>query len=385
MQASSPSTSNVPSTSTNNFKLPNVQLPQIKIRPFSGDPFRWFEFWDIFDSTIHQSSLSDIEKLNYLISYLDGDALKIIRGLPIKSENYNVAIQLLQDRFGDQQIITNLHMNNIFNLRPITNLNHLKSFYEILETNLRSLRAAGVDNKEFDVVLTPLILNKLPYVTKRKFLQITSKDKITMEKLLNFLKEDVEISARCESYSPIHFFNKTKQFTSKLEQSTLTSGFKTQQNEHSSPSFHKHTNFLRSNSFNKHQSNNYGNDTQKPFISHCAYCTQDHPSKSCKKYSSIEERQTRLRELEICNRCLKTGHFSKMCNRYCGYCKDMHHISLCFKLHKLNTNKEAPPNKNFKESNQPTKTLSALTKNTHSLLQTAKNKSHWPQRSHRTN
>ena len=32
--------------------------------------------------------LSDIEKLNYLISYLDGDALKIIRGLPIKSENY---------------------------------------------------------------------------------------------------------------------------------------------------------------------------------------------------------------------------------------------------------------------------------------------------------
>ena len=50
----------------------------------------------------------------------------------------------------------------------------------------------------------------------------------------------------------------------------------------------------------------------------------------------------------------------------------MHHISLCFKLHKLNTNKEAPPNKNFKESDQPTKTLSALTKNNNSLLQTAK-------------
>ena len=65
-----------------------------------------------------------------------------------------------------------------------------------------------------------------------------------------------------------------------------------------------------------------------------------------------------------------------MCNRYCGYCKDMHHISLCFKLHKLNTNKEAPSNKNFKESDQHTKTLSALTKNNHSLLQTAKNKSH---------
>ena len=61
-----------------------------------------------------------------------------------------------------------------------------------------------------------------------------------------------------------------------------------------------------------------------------------------------------------------------MCNRYCGYCKDMHHISLCFKLHKLNTNKEAPSNKNFKESDQHTKTLSALTKNNHSLLQTAK-------------
>ena len=261
MQASSPSTSNVPSASTNNFKFLNVQLPQIKIRTFSDDPFRWFEFLDIFDSTIHQSSLSDIEKLNYLISYLDGDALKIIRGLPITSENYNIAIQLLQDRFGDKQIITNLHMNNIFNLRPITNLNHLKSFYEIHETNLRSLRAAGVGNKEFDAVLTPLVLNKLPYVTKRKFLQITAKDKITMEKLLNFLKEDVVISARCESYSPMPFFHKAKQFTSKLEQSTFTSGFRTQHNEHSLPFFHKPTNFPKGTSFYKHEPNNYDNNT----------------------------------------------------------------------------------------------------------------------------
>ena len=57
--------------------------------------------------------------------------------------------------------------------------------------------------------------------------------------------------------------------------------------------------FQKSTSFNKHQLNNYDNNTQKPFISHCAYFTQDHPSKSCKKYSSIEERQTRLRELKL--------------------------------------------------------------------------------------
>ena len=193
---------------------------------------------------------------------------------------------------------------------------------------MRSLRTAGVDDSCFDAVIAPLILNKLPYVTKRKFIDKTSNNDMTMDNLMQFLKKDVETSQRCDSLYSTQISHKTKQFTSKLEQDTYHSSH-VSPNVYSTQSYHKQSNLSKSNSLNKIQSNNYSNNTESSFISYCAYCNKEHPSKSCTKYITIEERQTRLRELKLCNRCLKTGHFCKTCNRYCGYCKEMHHISLC--------------------------------------------------------
>lgn len=52
-----------------------VNLPILKIEPFSGDYLKWVEFKSTFDSTIHKrENLSKVDKLNYLKSLLKGEA-----------------------------------------------------------------------------------------------------------------------------------------------------------------------------------------------------------------------------------------------------------------------------------------------------------------------
>ena len=55
-----------------------VNLPKLEIPSFSGEKFRWAEFWDSFEAAVHlNTSLSEAEKLNYLMSKLSGEAKKL--------------------------------------------------------------------------------------------------------------------------------------------------------------------------------------------------------------------------------------------------------------------------------------------------------------------
>ncbi len=68
-----------------------VKLPKLDFPKFFGDVTKWKEFWDCYDSAIHTNSrLSTIDKLNYLRSEIDGEALGVIGGLPLTAENYEL-------------------------------------------------------------------------------------------------------------------------------------------------------------------------------------------------------------------------------------------------------------------------------------------------------
>ena len=67
------SSSSAPSTSQVKIKLPKLELPK-----FRGDITQWQGFWDQFYTSIHENtSLSDIEKFNYLRTFLTDSALFI--------------------------------------------------------------------------------------------------------------------------------------------------------------------------------------------------------------------------------------------------------------------------------------------------------------------
>lgn len=78
---------------------PRSRLPQIKIEEFSGDYHRWTSFKSLFTSLIHAKvEIPNVEKFHYLLSFLTGDAMRVVNHYAITAENYVTAWAELQNR-----------------------------------------------------------------------------------------------------------------------------------------------------------------------------------------------------------------------------------------------------------------------------------------------
>lgn len=68
---------------------PNVRLPAINIPSFNGERKKWMTFKDLYVSTIHnRKDITDSLKMQYLFSYLEGDARQLVNKFTISSANY---------------------------------------------------------------------------------------------------------------------------------------------------------------------------------------------------------------------------------------------------------------------------------------------------------
>ncbi|KAK6751723.1 hypothetical protein RB195_003252 [Necator americanus] len=87
-----------------------IELPRIPIAEFNGKSWQWDSFWELFNATVHSLPLSNLQKFNYLVRALKGEARESIARFQITSENYPLAVEHLKERYGNvQNIITGLH------------------------------------------------------------------------------------------------------------------------------------------------------------------------------------------------------------------------------------------------------------------------------------
>ena len=63
----------------------NIQLPKITLPVFDGDYLKWNQFQDIFTQLIHDSKISNSEKMFYLSSNVTGEARLLIQHLPVSN------------------------------------------------------------------------------------------------------------------------------------------------------------------------------------------------------------------------------------------------------------------------------------------------------------
>ncbi|GFY44451.1 uncharacterized protein TNIN_456221 [Trichonephila inaurata madagascariensis] len=137
----------------NSFKTENsVKLPRININTFNGESSEWLDFYNSFEIAIHKNgTLSKIEKFTYLKSYLREAASTAISGFALTNENYDSAIQLLQDRFGRKELAINAHMTKLFQLETVKSVNNvpaLRKLYDNIEIQVRSLQSLGIIHPE---------------------------------------------------------------------------------------------------------------------------------------------------------------------------------------------------------------------------------------------
>ncbi|VDM95700.1 unnamed protein product [Onchocerca ochengi] len=74
--------------------------------------------------------------------------------------------------------------------------------------------------------------------------------------------------------------------------------------------------------------NSIANKVRKP----CTFCKKDHWNNQCHIYPTLKHRLERLKELNACTNCLRTGHATNNCNKrkpLCFYCKNIHNTALC--------------------------------------------------------
>jgi len=146
------------------FKHSRQKLPKLTLPKFSGDIISWQAFWDSFDNAIHSNScLSEVEKFNCLKSLLEDNALKMISGFALTNVNYQRAIALLQERFGQNHKIAQVYMHALLEIPPPAHgLKSLSSFYHEKETHIRGFEALDQSEDTYGNLLVPVILKKLP-------------------------------------------------------------------------------------------------------------------------------------------------------------------------------------------------------------------------------
>ncbi|KAI5707732.1 hypothetical protein M8J77_008581 [Diaphorina citri] len=122
-----------------------AKLPQIDIRKFSGERLEEFDsFISLYNKLIHtRDSLADIEKYSYLVSFLEGPALKIVQAVQFSAQNYQIAYTRLTERYQNPRVLANYYANRILETKGVgsESLQGLRLFLDQIYVNVQSLKA----------------------------------------------------------------------------------------------------------------------------------------------------------------------------------------------------------------------------------------------------
>ena len=301
----------------------NVKLPRFEIKKFDGDPTKWKSFIESFDAAVHtNSSLTDIEKMNFLINYIEGEAENVINGLLLTNDNYLVAKGMLEDRYGDQQVLVTAHMSKLLNLDVIGDIGDIKGLrrlYDEVETQVRSLEGLKLDPKQYGPMLTPVLLSKLPAEFQLIISRNFGKAAWDIIKIMNFF------NAELEAREKINFGNISENILS--SPATGSSLLTSSSNSNNVNGESRNSVNDRNNRFDRHHK--FGKVADKK--RECTFCDRNHDTLSCKVVTKPDARKSILYQKKCCFKCFKPFHSSAECwrNIKCFKCKGAHHTSIC--------------------------------------------------------
>ncbi|XP_058840265.1 uncharacterized protein LOC131695765 [Topomyia yanbarensis] len=174
-----------------------VKLPEIRLPSFSGKIFEWVTFRDTFQSLIHNNpQLTDMDRFTYLRSSLSGDALQEISSVGLSAVNYNVAWEMLANRYENKKLIVKAHLDALFATEGLKRESYekLNSLISELEKNLQMLDKIGQNTSEWSTILAYMLCSKLDSATLRQWeTHHNSKDVPTYTAMLGFLRNHCDV------------------------------------------------------------------------------------------------------------------------------------------------------------------------------------------------
>lgn len=323
----------VPATPTGAFMMNHraVKLPTITLPIFDGSYEKWINFQDTFQSLIHESDyISKIEKFHYLKSSLTGEALSLIQSIEVSTDNYDVAYELLKERFTNKKLLVKKHIQSLFDLMTVhkESSSCLRKLLDSTTTNLRILKKLGQPTEHWDALVVHFVTSKFDQGTRKEWESssyVTSKenDTATVKDLTTFLQDRCTILESLES----HHSSKGKSDSSSISNIKVNSSSRTSSSSAkvNSNSYQSSVQVSEKTSINRQSST----DQRK-----CSFCSENHSSYSCSSFLKlpIADRLIKVRELRLCFNCLCPGHSVISCQSTgrCRTCNKLHHTLLHF-------------------------------------------------------
>ncbi|KAI3378318.1 hypothetical protein SNEBB_003526, partial [Seison nebaliae] len=329
----SPHSSNVPSSSSvNNSGF--IKAPEFKLRIYDGMDYLKFPGWmDHFKSTIHKSkTLSAVDKFGYLKDSLSGQALHQIDSLLLNEENYDLALDTLEQVYGDSSLllclfVAKLHRHapirdsksqefselvtgfeqahqQILNLIPKLQQSSSSSSEASSSTSGSSSQGTGRGQDLVSYFLTPHLLSKIPEALQMHWFgrETDPTQRYSFSALISYLKEVIKSRRTCMMLA---------------DKSIGTSrDFKEKK-----PSSHAHHRAATS-AFQA-----------STVTENCVLCEEKHSINHCPQFrqSSCQDRRSLVSKHRLCFNCLSRMHIASGCRsrHSCSSCGSKHHTLLC--------------------------------------------------------
>ena len=281
----------------------DMKVPlSVKVPVFKGDLMEWPEFWELFSISVHNnSSYANIQKFVLLKSHLAGSAKQAIEGIPVSGDGYSAAVDILRERFEQNDVRRDNLMKKLLNLPPVSNGNDIKSLRSMVDhlaAHTRALSTLGVSSDSFSVMLLPMVVAKIPETWRIEWARKGQKD---IDSFLKFMQQEVRIRELAKPDADQHALKQP-------DNSSVTGTLNAQRQSTAEVS------------------------NTKQIAWSCKACGKgQHGLLKCEKYRqmSVEGRWKVVKMAGVCFQCLGPRHHARNCmSRACSSCNGRHHSSL---------------------------------------------------------
>ncbi|XP_055584679.1 uncharacterized protein LOC129737541 [Uranotaenia lowii] len=285
------------------------RLPKIDLPKFSGDESRWISFRDNFISMIHcNEDIPIVNKLQYLLQSLEGEAKKPFESVDIQADNYSSTWDALKKRYDNKRFLRKELFRGLYNLPSIKreSAQDLNTLVDDFQRHVKALGKLGEPVEHWDTPLIFILSNKLDAATIRAWEQDTrQKDEVKYDELIDFLIQHVRM---------------LKSVASDLQhRSTVLTVSRVAGQTPKKPSAIKSV-------------VNAATSESQSSTQQCHCCSKTHPLHQCPAFKklSISQRRELVTRHSLCRNCFRSNHQARACKSkfVCRNCQAKHHTML---------------------------------------------------------
>lgn len=261
------------------LKLPNLTLPSF-YGDITKDTMSCESFFELYEKLITGYGLNYAEKYGMMAPQIKGDAKTIIDSLTVAQLDYDFAKKLLMETYSQKVPLQFAVIKKFISLKmtgsPVVYNSQVRNILE----NMSKVKV------DMDVMKQYFVWNGMPIAMQDYIIQMSNSD----------YPDYQQISDHMIAAGNRYMVRNPKSIQKTVDVSSNAIALKTDNIEKS-----------------QSKTSHYNNDRKSNY--YCYFCDNtSHSSTQCKKYSSLESKNERIKSAQMCKKCLKKGHSMEVCN-----------------------------------------------------------------------